>query len=106
MSRDFFSPVNLLRPSRPGNAGNQVPPFRQNSSWLVARTRSRDGSTIAPRRANRKDGLATRSGIASQPASGHGSGCLPVMDQERSIQGQPADRLTVRLVLWLSLINI
>jgi len=24
MSRDFFSPVNLLRPSRPGNAGNQV----------------------------------------------------------------------------------
>src|SRR5450759_2736590 len=25
MSRDFFSPVNLLRPSRPGNAGNQVP---------------------------------------------------------------------------------
>src|SRR5450759_3608196 len=25
MSRDFLSPVNLLRPSRPGNAGNQVP---------------------------------------------------------------------------------
>src|SRR5450759_1985840 len=25
MSRDFFSPVNLLRPSRLGNAGNQVP---------------------------------------------------------------------------------
>src|SRR5450759_1205422 len=24
MSRDFFSPVNLLRPSLPSNAGNQV----------------------------------------------------------------------------------